>query len=338
MTVSYRTRRRLKRAGLILLAVLLAAGAVWGCWMIWLQRYVIYDRDKATIDFHLPVGQKDGQEALPPSAGETVAVAVAEDLPAEDLGSELTQLNGYYVDGAALKSNPTSVAAQIRNLPATVPILLDMKAPDGSFYYGSALGPAAEGVDTAAVDALIAELAAGKRYLIARVPALQDRNYGLNHVDNGLFLPGGAGLWMDDESCYWLDPATSGTQSYLMRVAAELREKGFDEVLFSQFRFPDGDGYTFDGDKAATLTAAAKLLVTSCATETFAVSFSADGDFTLPEGRCRLYFTGVEATAAAETAARITTGDAPIRAVFLTESNDTRYDVYSVLRPLDTAH
>ena len=86
------------------------------------------------------------------------------------------------------------------------------------------------------------------------------------------------------------------------------------------------------------LTQAAKTLLSSCATESFALSFvdGADG-FTIPEGRSRMYITGATATEAAGIASSSSVADTAINLVFLTEFHDTRFNTYGVLRPLDSA-
>ena len=39
--IPYRTRQRLKRAGIVLLILVAVALLVWAAWMLWLQRYLI---------------------------------------------------------------------------------------------------------------------------------------------------------------------------------------------------------------------------------------------------------------------------------------------------------
>ena len=45
MTIPYRTRRVLKRLGSALLALALVAIFVLMCWLLWLDRFVVYTRD-----------------------------------------------------------------------------------------------------------------------------------------------------------------------------------------------------------------------------------------------------------------------------------------------------
>ena len=125
---------------------------------------------------------------------------------------------------------------------------------------------------------------------------------------------------------------------YLVQIVSELKSLGFDEVVFDNFCFPDTTDLKFSGDRGEALTQAAKTLLSSCATESFALSFvgGADG-FTIPEGRSRMYITGATAAEAAGIASSSGVADTAINLVFLTEFHDTRFNTYSVLRPIDSA-
>ena len=93
-----------------------------------------------------------------------------------------------------------------------------------------------------------------------------------------------------------------------------------------------------DGDKQELIATAAKTLVDSCGSEYFAVSFTGSADFSLPEGRSRLYIRSSAAAEAPQIAEATGLEDPAIRLVFLTENHDTRFEEYSVLRPLSAAH
>jgi len=92
----------------------------------------------------------------------------------------------------------------------------------------------------------------------------------------------------------------------------------------------------FNGDKTQALTTAASALVTTCATDRFAVSFTGSSGFTLPEGRSRVYLENVDAANAADRAQQTGVADTDIRVVFITDMHDTRFDAFGVLRPLST--
>lgn len=340
MNIPYRTRRLLKRIALTVLVAVLIAAVVCLCWFIWLNRYVVYTRnDGAMLDFDRTPEISGGQLAMPPEPSETIPIYYNEGENQVNNSSELTQLTGYYVEPQALQEDISAVISQIRALSAETAVMVDVKNIKGEFYYSSGVSSMrSSSVDTEAMDGLIEFLNRSNMYTIARLPALRDYHFGLNNVPSGLFHSSRQYLWMDDDSCYWLNPTHEGTFSYLVQIVNELKALGFDEVVFSDFRLPDTAQIYFDGDRSQALADTAKKLLSACASDRFAVSFVSTTGFTLPEGRSRLYLQNVAAADLATVAADTGITDTAVYLVFLTEVHDTRFDVYGVLRPLSTAH
>jgi len=338
MSIPYRTRQGLKRFFLVLLAILVLAVAVWLCWLLWLSRFIIYTQDGAKLDFSLDAQVAAGEPALPPPAQETISIYYNEGENLVQTDTELKQLAGYYVELSQLREDPDGVLEQLRRLPAGTPVLVDVKNIYGSAYFSSSVvEPRSDQVDIAAMDELIQYLGRSGLYTIARLPALCDKNYGRNHVPDGIYHKSRGYLWMDSNGCYWLNPSKEGTVAYLMQQINELKNLGFDEVVLSDFYVTDSENIYFPDDKAQALAQAAQTLVTSCTTDTFTVSFVVDTAFPPPAGRNRLYMQNAEASQAAVLADSTGLEDPSVRVVFLTEFHDTRFDAYGVLRPLSTA-
>ena len=339
MALPYRTKRLLGRIMVALLALALLAVLVWACWLLWVHKYVYYTADRgAVLDFDLKPISGIGQLAKPPEVQETIPIYYNEGKGAINTSKELSQLVGYYIEPEALTDIP-AVRAQIRALPLDVPIMIDVKTIYGTFNYSSSVSTSRNSkVDEGQVDALIRDLNTSGRYVIARVPGLRDKEYGLNHVDDGVFHSSRGYLWMDDYGCYWLNPARDGTLNHLTMIVHELKSLGFDEVVFSDFHFPETTNIYFDGDKNKALSNAAQTLVTSCATDSFAVSFIGTSGLEMPEGRSRLFLLNVAASEASTIAQNSGFEDPAAKLVFLTDVHDTRFDSYSVLRPLSAAH
>ena len=340
MNIPYRTRQNLKRAGIVALAVLVAAMLAGLFWFMWLERFVVYTRDLgAVLDMQLSEQLPEGKLPSPPEYPKDVPIYYNEGENAIHASQELVQLTGYYADAAALRKDVDSVMAQVKDLPANTPVMVDVKNPKGAFFYTTSITTYRDkGIDPVKMDALIAYLNSSNLYTIARLPALRNYIYGVDHVSDGLDAPGGY-LWADSDYCYWLDPTSQGTMTHLIQIVSELKALGFDEVVFDEFRFPDTDRIVFKGNREEAIAKAASTLVTTCTTNTFTVSFvSTKADFPLPEGRSRLYLKGVAAIDAEATAAATGLADPAIRLVYLTEVHDTRYDICSVLRPLEAAH
>ena len=343
MKIPYRTRVLLKRLGITTLVVLLVAALVLFFWFVWLQRFVVYTRDQgAVLDMTASQEWGSGQLAVPPEQGETVPIYYNEGENALHVSRELSQLVGYYADQEALEKDIDAVFEQVKALPRGTPVMLDIKNPKGAIFYSSTVTEQRSSkIDPVIMDELIETLDKSGCYLIARLPALRDYHYGREHTRDGLPTEKGY-LWVDRTDggyYYWLNPGKQGTQAYLIQIITELKGLGFDEVVFDDFRIPESKEIVFSGNRAETLAQAAQTLVTVGSTESFTVSFvGKPGSFPLPEGRCRLYADGVSAADAQSVAENSGITDPALRLVFLTEVHDTRFNEFSVLRPLEAAH
>ncbi|MBQ1169381.1 MAG: hypothetical protein IIX49_00975 [Oscillospiraceae bacterium] len=340
MSIPYRHQRALKRIGTLLAVLFLVFAVTWLCWVVWLQRYVVYTDAGAELNFALSSYELTGKEAVKPKAQQNISIFYNEGADAIDTTNEMTQLNGYYITSEMFQQDIDYVMLQVERFAAGTPVMIDMKGGFGSFFYKSNLPDAVVSASTniEKVSQLITRLHTKGFYTIARISAFQDRSFGESHVSSGLYMLNRRGLWMDQEGMYWLDPTNATTTSWITSVVLELRELGFDEVLLDDFCFPNSDQYIFTGDKQAALQSAAATLVSTCSSNKFVLSFqTSDPAFILPEGRCRQYIIGISAAGIAQSAAQLKISDPEIRMVFLAESGDTRYEKYSVLRSLHVA-
>lgn len=338
MILPYKTRRffrGLATTGLVLVLVLVI---VWLIWLLWLDRYVVYTRDGAVLDFDLPDEVASGQIALPPEDDVTISIYYNEGDQALDISTELGQLAGYYIDAQMLETDMSTVLSQLKKLPPQTPIMVEMKDIVGRFFFQTTLGPVRSSLDQNAMNELMRVLKLSDFYLIAKFPSLRDYYYGLEHVNDGIFLKSGIGLWMDDNRCYWLNPQSEGTLSYIIQTITELKLMGFNEVVLGDFAIPVSDRIRFSGNRNEILGAAAKRILETCGTDRFAVSFCVtDAAFPLPEGRTRLYLENGAASEIKTLSSQTVFSDTAVKLVFITDLNDTRFDDYGVLRPLNTA-
>lgn len=337
MSIPYRTQQNLKRLAVVLLVLVLAAVLIWLFWLFWLNRFVIYTRDGAVLDMEQDMAAVPGEVALPPAEEETIPIYYNEGEDEVKVTSEMDKLTGYYISISDLTAGKfDEIKLRLRQLEAGTPVMIEVKDSFGAFYYNTSVSaPVSENVDASLVDDLIKYMNGMDLYTIVRLPALRDYSFGLNHTENGLFVPSGGYLWPDEDYRYWMNPGKTGTMNFLSSIAKEAKDLGFDEIVFCDFRFPDGNGYAFDGDKTATLAAAAKSLVEDYASTTFAVSFEASDHFTYPGGRSRVYVLSANAGDAEKIAESLATQvDTAAYLVFITDLYDTRFDDYGVLRPL----
>lgn len=342
MSIPYRARRALRNMAVGLMVLALFASLVLLCWLLWLNRYVIYSRDGAKIDFNLSIHYQPGEKPVKPERGEQIVIhdRVDENDP-ENVSKEMTNFSGYYVTLEELTKDFDNVSKKLTALPAGTAVMMELRDSRGRAYYTSSVAVQAK-FDTEKVDKLLQDLQDQGIYVIVSINAFQEYEYILEdereRVPYGLAKVGGTGsLWLDtSNSCYWLDPTSDGTLTRLIQLLTELRGKGIDEVVFSNFRFPNTDKIRFDGDKMAALTECAAKLVRTCATDSFCVSFRrSEPDLTLPADRTRLYLSGISGIDIADTAAQTGFENPNIQLVFLTDSGDARFDEYCALRPME---
>lgn len=338
MLFSYHTRRILSRLFHILLTVAVVAVLVLLCWLLWLQRFVVYTSEGVRLDFSFADQMLQGQVAVPPEPGPDVQIhfgSAEDDKPQQDPSEQL--LSGFYVSEEALYTDVYAVLDQLKALPSGTPVLVDVKNYRGYFYYSTSVGSQTYGkVDVSAMDMLIDWLGKSDLYAIARMPALCDYVFGAEKPSAGLPLSSGA-LYFDENKCYWLDPTDEDALTYLIQVIRELRGLGFDEVVLTDFRFPDTDKIVFKEDPVQAISDGAQAIVSACATEEFLVSYATeDLTFPLPTARSRLYLTNVQAAQVADVAAQLQ-HIAPSCLVFFADNTDNRYNNYSVLRPVELA-
>ena len=342
MTIPYRIRRLLQRFAVTLLVLVVFSAALLAAWFLWLSRFVVYTEEGAKFDFSLSHTLPTGELATPPAPVETIPIIYTEEemevIP--EKSKELTQMAGYTVSSEMLLNDLEGVADALEKLPNGSSVLLELKNPRGEFLYSTTQGRTVDSIDVTQVDRIIRTLGEKGCYLIAEIPAFRDYWYFLDNenerVPYGLPRDGGNGaLWLDQSGPnYWLNPASSGALNYLVQIITELRTLGFDEVVLSEFSFPDTDMIRFDGDRQEALQNAARTLMQACSTDTFALSF-AGTTIPLPAGRCRLYVSGILAGDIPDFVSGLTMDDPTVQLVFLTDLLDTRFEQYSVLRLLE---
>ena len=333
-SVSYRSRQRIRKGvkiGLIVLAFVLLLLALT---VIFMGRFVVYTPEGARLDFGRSTAKdvtvpKDsaGQETLPP-----VTISYAD----PNARTDATELvSGYYIDLEMLQ-DPESVLEAVKALNGPCTVMIDLKGANGSFYYTSSIDGARQAdINIAAVDAVISNLRSRGFRMVARVKTFQDSNFALAHINSSLRVRSGA-LWVGN-GFYWLDSADSTIRAYLKQIARELTEKGFQEIVFDDFRFPNGTQivYTSELSRAELIADVEKDLLNFFASSSITISFgNPSSDFVLT-GRSHVYVSDVTGSGVKA----VVTGyggleDPQTQLVFLTGSKDRRFDGLQLLRPL----
>lgn len=336
---SYRNKRAMKIGLLVLVAILSVLAVIWICRFIYLQRYLVYSDGQVSFNYHQDLQRSKDQMTTHDASEFPIHYAVPEEGAAVSgpVDDSPKQLQGYYITTNMLRDIPSVQQAldQLEVRPRTV--LMEMKSIFGNFYYDTDLyGGYTANADIEAIESLIASLKKENVYLIAKVPAFSDNNFALDNQSCGLPLSFGA-LWMDDAGCYWLDPMDEDVLNFLSAIASELQKLGFDEVLFDGYTIPDSSRIVYSKEFTREEYAAqsARLLLEAVADLPIRVSFGSESSLLAGVG-ARMYLSGVEGSTVAATAAPLEEflENPAAQLVFLTPSRDTRFEDYSVLRPL----
>jgi hypothetical protein len=81
-------------------------------------------------------------------------------------------------------------------------------------------------------------------YLIARIVCFKDRPFVAAYPKLGVKRYNGS-LYKDREGLYWIDPSQKKSWDYILSIAEESAQAGFDEIQFDYVRFPDSRGLKF---------------------------------------------------------------------------------------------
>lgn len=333
MRVPYRHKLFLRKILRFFLLTLAAVCVVCVAILIYCEPYLVYDRDGVHLDFSPrdPAAPNVGSQVRPDVSDATLVSSE----PISE-GTPLAELGGYTITTSMLQS-PETVLEAVKALNRPCAVAIELKSIYGNYYYSTELdGAPRADIDTETVDALIDYLREEGFYMIALIPAFRDRAFALENVSCGLPLQNGA-LWLDERQCYWLDPASSTTLSYLTQIVRELSSLGFREVAFSDFRFPESNKINYRSDKtgAQLVAEAAEHLTALFESSNVTVSFVTDGsDFDLSCVRGRVYVSEADGTNP-DTYLQTFSAFSNIKeTVFLCSSRDVRFEGKAVLRPL----
>ena len=263
-TKGYRSYHGKGGAGRIVLIVLLCLILLAAVGFLVLQRYAVYGSD-GSIRFDLPWKQTEepSDPSAPDGASRTPdASDVIIDEPEPPARPELTELHGAELSESVLRGNADAALAAVPE--GANAVALRVKNARGELLYASALQ---EAIDVNAVkggsgaNAVIAALTGSEVYTIARINATHDSLYSFAHMaDAGVLQLNYAGyIWYDPDSTFYLAPEKPAARQYIVSVARECAELGFDELLFDEFGYPTRGRLNNIDESARTLSKSAAL-------------------------------------------------------------------------------
>ena len=333
MRIPYRNKLLIKKILRILGITLVASALFLLVVVIYADSKVVYDRSGAHLSNEIP-STAVSPDAATPSENITPPEIIYVEKTEED--PTLTQMGGYFITTSMLQS-PDKVLQQLKTIKEPCAVLIELKSIFGNFYYSTSIGDAKTAtVDIDTIDQIISYVKANGFYMIASGSAFSDSNFALANQSCGLPLKNGA-LWMDENGCYWLDPASDTVLSYLTQIVRELGTLGFREVCFSDFRFPESNNIHYESDQTSIelIQQSAQQLTNFFKGSNITISYCVN-DTNFPAQACngRLYIEDVDGSKIERFTQVYASAQNLTELVFLANSRDTRFDELAVLRPL----
>ena len=245
-----------KYGWIITLAVTLLVVALLAViWLFYyLQRFIVYDKD--TLHLELPGERSVLVDAGPAPEGPAVTFTpvaveiVVDPVDYSDLetlaGEDLSTIHARFLGFDELtQTRIDGLAAGMGDFDALV---LELKGSAGMLRYQSALPIAASyGVNgTLSLADATEKLKEQEVYLVARISALADTTLSTRYGPIAMKNSNGSGVFVQN-GVGWLDPYSDVVRAYLKDLMTELKQLGFDEILFTGLALPDSPLLDYSG-------------------------------------------------------------------------------------------
>lgn len=160
-------------------------------------------------------------------------------------GEDLSAVNAVYLKAEDVtEANLTALTGKVSEHEANA-VMLQLKASDGQLMWASTVSMAVSYGATGTLD-LTSYISSWKEsglYLIAQLSCCTDELMATRYP--ALALKNADGTAYHDDYGYWLDPYNRTVREYIVDLAKELSEMGFDEIVFSELRHPAAEGLTY---------------------------------------------------------------------------------------------
>lgn len=335
--LSYRGRRSMKKLVRFALVALVLLIVVALLLLLYLEPYVVYDREGAHLNYPFEEEEDDAAQVTPTTPRPVISDPQIIYGGTASVQESLADLDGYYITTDMLRE-PEKTLEALKALTGPCAVMVELKSVFGNFYYNSKIpGASIADEDIVAGAATVLDyLRSGNFYLVAEIPAFADSAFALANQSCGLPLSSGA-LWVDSRGCYWLDPANTGVINYLTQIGQELVTLGFNEVAFSEFYFPDSSNIVYSSAQtpAEILGDAISQLTAALAPTGITVSFVTE-DLDFPATACtgRLYLPNLSGTQIGQYVQNFGSATGLQELVFLVNSKDSRFGEQATMRPL----
>ena len=207
----------------------------------------------------LTLSDANGSVTFEPSKTKTIRVKAYGYRPFKwDVNNTATQLEiepikvkGLYLSfwGASPKSKTYANAIKLLETTEANALIIDVKSEQGMMSYKTDVKEAS------AMDAhynrtikkivpYMKTLKEKKIYTIARIVCFKDELSAKKHPDRAVKGSDGT-IWRNAAKMAWVDPFNPEAQDYIISIAVDAAQKGFDEINFDYVRFPAKSSLVF---------------------------------------------------------------------------------------------
>ena len=142
----------------------------------------------------------------------------------------LAALEVLPADGAALAAQLSAAGAN--------GFLYQVRDNTGAVRYGSAAALSKAVVQDGPGMDLVKALCAGEGLAVARFNCLHDSFFAWENMKEAAVCQRNGFVWYDNHSYHWLDPEKALARSYVISLAVECAQMGFDELVLEELAYP----------------------------------------------------------------------------------------------------
>lgn len=266
---SYRGRQGIWRGLLIAVLILTLIAA---CAFLFLQRFITYS-DDGTFHLELPeipfLEKILGEQNETPGPGQDVNLVIEtpqkdneEETKDEEPSAEIEETPQHHVPVVkpysplrlvglpVLPQDEESLMAELESIGADG-FVFTAKAVEGTVYFNSTVAlPDAVSADAAGVDLLTRLCALKGIYTVAKINCFHDSLYAKANMEAAGICQSNGYIWYDYAEEHWLEPEKETARRYLINLALECAQLGFDELMLEDMNYPvHGKTYKIDYSK-----------------------------------------------------------------------------------------
>ena len=250
---SYRGRQGSWRWLLTLVLVVILVAA---CLFLFLQRFVTYS-DDGSYHLDLPVFDRlgignDEQSTNEPEQDVNLVIEEPEEPETEPeqepeeqepeeqepVHTEIPYSPRRLIGFASLPADEAEMLAALETVGADG-FVFTAKADKGAVCYTSAVALPQSVMENAASEELVSRLCAMEGiYTVAKVNCFHDSDYAFANMEAAGICQKNGYIWYDYQSNHWLDPEKEAARAYVIDLALECAQMGFDELLLEDMCYP----------------------------------------------------------------------------------------------------